>query len=92
MIDKLHSISPTIWAHAASLPGVDALREILTRAQIIEPSLSYKISVPASSNIDESYVTVLQNTGLSSGTNFLEETMPDYVSGLRTVSIRHFFI
>ena len=77
MIDKVHSKSSTIWAHAASLSGVDALREILTRAQIIEPSLSYKISVPASSNIDESYVTVLQNTGPSSGTNFLEETMPD---------------
>ena len=77
MIDKVHSKSSTIWAHAASLSGVDALREILTRAQIIEPSLSYKISVPASSNIDESYVTVLQNTGPSSGTNFLKETMPD---------------
>ena len=77
MIDKVHSISSTIWAHAASLSGVDALREILTRAQIIEPSLSYKISVLASANINESYVTVLQNTGPSSGSNFLEETMPD---------------
>jgi len=47
------------------------------RAQIIEPSLAYKISVPASANIYESNVTILQNTGSSLGSNFLKETMPD---------------
>jgi len=73
----VHSKNSTIWAHAASLPGVDALREVLMRAQIIEPSLSYKISVPASANIHESNVTILQNTGTSLGSDFLKETMPD---------------
>ena len=77
MTDDVHSKSPTIWAHAASPSGVDALREVLMRAQIIEPSLSYKISVPASANIYDSNVTILQNTGSSLGSNFLKETMPD---------------
>ena len=77
MTDNVHSKGSTIWAHAASLSGVDALREVLMRAQIIEPSLSYKISVPASAKIYENYVTILQNKGSSSGSNFLKETMPD---------------
>ena len=77
MTADMHSKSSTIWAHAASLSGVDALREVLMRAQIIEPSLSYKISVPTSANIYERYVTILQNTGSNSGSNFLEKTMPD---------------
>jgi 3-deoxy-D-manno-octulosonic-acid transferase len=77
MTKNMHLKKPTIWAHAASTSGVDALREVLMRAQIIEPSLSYRISVPASANIYESSVTVLQNTGSSSGLNFLKETIPD---------------
>ena len=76
MIANVHSQKPTIWAHAASKAGVDALREVLMRAQIIEPSLLYTITAPTSAGIDESYVTVLQKTGLSSSDSFFKETKP----------------
>jgi len=76
MIENVHSQKATIWAHAASKAGVDALREVLIRAQNIEASLGYKITAPASAGIDESYVTVLQKTGLSSSDSFFKETKP----------------
>ena len=76
MIENVHSQKATIWAHAASKAGVDALREVLIRAQIIEASLVYTITAPASAGIDESYVTVLQKTGLSSSDSFFKETKP----------------
>ena len=68
---------PNVWAHASTPAGVDALREVLIRAEIIEPSLTYRISVPAISEINESDVTVLQDTGSKSAQNFLKDISPN---------------
>ena len=50
---------------------------MLIRAEIIEPSLTYQISVPAISGISESDVTVLQDTGSKSAQNFLKDISPN---------------
>ena len=51
---------PIIWAHASTPAALDAMLEVLLRAQMIEPSLSYVLSAPASKYIFDIEVVRLQ--------------------------------
>ena len=54
MIIRPPAHGPTIWAHAPTPAALDAILEVLLRAQIIEPSLSYVLSAPASEYVFDS--------------------------------------
>jgi len=66
-----------LWAHAATPAAIDAMREVLMRAQLIEPSLSYVLSAPVSEHIFDSEVFVLQEAEPQLGLDFLNTMSPD---------------
>ena len=68
---------PIIWAHASTPAALDAMLEVLLRAQMIEPSLSYVLSAPASEYIFDIEVVRLQEANLQSGQDFLSKMLPD---------------
>ena len=68
---------PIIWAHASTPAALDAMLEVLLRAQMIEPSLSYVLSALASKHIFDSGVARLQEANLQSGQDFLSKMSPD---------------
>ena len=68
---------PMIWAHAATPAALDAILEVLLRAQIIEPSLSYVLSAPESEYVFDSEVVRLQESHPQSGQDFLKKMSPD---------------
>ena len=77
MILRPRRDGPMIWAHAATPAALDAILEVLLRAQVIEPSLSYVLSAPASEYVFDSEVVRLQEPHPQSGQNFLKKTSPD---------------
>jgi 3-deoxy-D-manno-octulosonic-acid transferase len=68
---------PINWAHASTPAALDAMLEVLLRAQMIEPSLSYVLSALASEHIFDSEVARLQEVNLQSGQDFLSKMLPD---------------
>ena len=77
MIIHPRTNGPMIWAHAATPAALDAILEVLLRAQIIEPSLSYVLSAPASEYVFDSEVVRLQEPYPQSGQDFLKKMSPD---------------
>ena len=77
MIIRPPAHGPTIWAHAPTPAALDAILEVLLRAQIIEPSLSYVLSAPASEYVFDSEVVRLQEPHPQSGQDFLKKISPD---------------
>ena len=68
---------PMIWAHAATPAAIDAMREVLMRAHMSEPSISYLVSAPASDQIFDSEVVILDESEPQLGVNFLNKMSPD---------------
>ena len=77
MIASKREDGPLIWAHAATPAALDAMLEVLMRAQMIEPSLSYVLSSPTSEYVFDSAVVRLQETDLQLGHDFLKKMSPD---------------
>ena len=48
MTTETRTDRPLIWAHANTPAAVDAVREVLMRAKLSEPTLSYVLTAPAS--------------------------------------------
>lgn len=68
---------PMIWAHAATPAAIDAMREVLMRAHMSEPSISYLVSAPASDQIFDSEVVILDESEPQLDVNFLNKMSPD---------------
>ena len=77
MIAPTREDGPMIWAHAATPAALDAMIEVLMRAQMIEPSLSYVLSAPTSEYVFDSAVVRLQEADLQLGQDFLKKMSPD---------------
>ena len=77
MIAPTRKDGPMIWAHAATPAALDAMLEVLMRAQMIEPSLSYVLSAPTSEYVFDSAVVRLQEADLQLGQDFLKKMSPD---------------
>ena len=77
MIAPPREDGPLIWAHAATPAALDAMLEVLMRAQMIEPSLSYVLSAPTSEYVFDSAVVRLQEADLQLGQDFLKKMSPD---------------
>ena len=77
MIASPREDGPLIWAHAATPAALDAMLEVLMRAQMIEPSLSYVLSAPTSEYVFDSAVVRLQEADLQLGQDFLKKMSPD---------------
>ena len=77
MIAPTREDGPMIWAHAATPAALDAMLEVLMRAQMIEPSLSYVLSAPTSEYVFDSAVVRLQEADLQLGQDFLKKMSPD---------------
>lgn len=77
MIAPTREDGPLIWAHAATPAALDAMLEVLMRAQMIEPSLSYVLSAPTSEYVFDSAVVRLQEADLQLGQDFLKKMSPD---------------
>ena len=77
MIASTREDGPMIWAHAATPAALDAMLEVLMRAQMIEPSLSYVLSAPTSEYVFDSAVVRLQEADLQLGQDFLKKMSPD---------------
>lgn len=77
MIASTREDGPMIWAHAATPAALDAMIEVLMRAQMIEPSLSYVLSAPTSEYVFDSAVVRLQEADLQLGQDFLKKMSPD---------------
>ena len=77
MIASTREDGPLIWAHAATPAALDAMLEVLMRAQMIEPSLSYVLSAPTSEYVFDSAVVRLQEADLQLGQDFLKKMSPD---------------
>ena len=80
MVIHPRTYGPMIWAHAATPAALDAILEVLLRAQIIEPSLSYVLSAPASEYVFDSEVVRLQESHPQSGQDFLKKNVTRFVS------------
>ena len=68
---------PIIWAHASTPVALDAMLEVILRAQMIEPSLSYVLSAPASEHVFDGEVVRFQEANLQLGQDFLSKMSPD---------------
>ena len=77
MIAPTRKDGPMIWAHAATPAALDAMLDLLMRAQMIEPSLSYVLSAPTSEYVFDSAVVRLQEADLQLGQDFLKKMSPD---------------
>ena len=77
MIASTREDGPMIWAHAATPAALDAMIEVLMRAQMIEPSLSYVLSAATSEYVFDSAVVRLQEADLQLGQDFLKKMSPD---------------
>ena len=77
MTTLTRAAGPLIWAHSATPAAIDAIREVLLRAQMIEPFLSYVLSTPVSETVFDDEVVVLDGSEPNSGADFLTKMSPD---------------
>ena len=77
MTTEARTDRPLIWAHANTPAAVDAIREVLMRAQLSEPTLSYVLTAPASEVAFAPDVVVLDEADAQAGLAWLSETSPD---------------
>ena len=77
MTTEARTDRPLIWAHANTPAAADAIREVLMRAQLSEPTLSYVLTAPASEVAFAPDVVVLDEADAQVGLAWLSETSPD---------------
>lgn len=77
MTAKARTDRPLVWAHATTPAAVDAIREVLMRAQLSDPTLSYVLSAPDSEDAFAPDVVVLDEADAQAGLAWLSETSPD---------------
>ena len=77
MTIKARTDRPLVWAHASTPAAVDAIREVLMRAQLSDPTLSYVLSAPDSEDAFAPDVVVLDEADAQAGLAWLSETSPD---------------
>ena len=66
-----------IWAHANTPAAIDAIREVLMRAQLSDPTLSYVLTTSDSAVTFAPDMVVLDEADAEAGLAWLSETSPD---------------
>ena len=77
MTTEARTDRPLIWAHGNTPEAIEAIREVLMRAQLSEPALSYVLTAPASAVAVAPDVVALDEADAQAGLAWLSETSPD---------------
>jgi 3-deoxy-D-manno-octulosonic-acid transferase len=77
MTTETRTDRPLIWAHANTPAAVDAVREVLMRAKLSEPTLSYVLTAPDSEVTYAPDVVVLDEADSQAGLAWLSQSSPD---------------
>jgi len=77
MTPEARTDRPLIWAHANTPAAIDAIREVLMRAQLSDPTLSYVLTTSDSALTFAPDVVVLDEADAEAGLAWLSETSPD---------------
>ena len=77
MTPEARTDRPLIWAHANTPAAIDAIREVLMRAQLSDPTLSYVLTTSDSAVTFAPDVVVLDEADAEAGLAWLSETSPD---------------
>ncbi|MDA8750023.1 hypothetical protein N9M77_00500 [Planktomarina temperata] len=77
MTTETRTDHPLIWAHANTPAAVDAVREVLMRAKLSEPTLSYVLTAPDSEVTYAPDVVVLDEADSQAGLAWLSQSSPD---------------
>jgi 3-deoxy-D-manno-octulosonic-acid transferase len=77
MTPEARTDRPLIWAHANTPAAIDAIRDVLMRAQLSDPTLSYVLTTSDSAVTFAPDVVVLDEADAEAGLAWLSETSPD---------------
>ena len=77
MTPEARTDRPLIWAHANTPAAIDAIRDVLMRAQLSDPTLSYVLTTSDSALTFAPDVVVLDEADAEAGLAWLSETSPD---------------
>lgn len=77
MTPEARTDRPLIWAHANTPAAIDAIREVLMRAQLSDPTLSYVLTTSDSAVTFAPDIVVLDEADAEAGLAWLSETSPD---------------
>ena len=77
MTPEARTDRPLIWAHANTPAAIDAIRDVLMRAQLSDPTLSYVLTTSGSAVTFAPDIVVLDETDAEAGLAWLSETSPD---------------
>ena len=77
MTPEARTDRPLIWAHANTPAAIDAIREVLMRAQLSDPTLSYVLTTSGSAVTFAPDIVVLDEADAEAGLAWLSETSPD---------------
>ena len=77
MTPEARTDRPLIWAHANTPAAIDAIRDVLMRAQLSDPTLSYVLTTSGSAVIFAPDIVVLDEADAEAGLAWLSETSPD---------------
>ena len=77
MTPEARTDRPLIWAHANTPAAIDAIRDVLMRAQLSDPTLSYVLTTSDSAVTFAPDIVVLDEADAEAGLAWLSETSPD---------------
>ena len=77
MTPEARTDRPLIWAHANTPAAIDAIRDVLMRAQLSDPTLSYVLTTSGSAVTFAPDIVVLDEADAEAGLAWLSETSPD---------------
>jgi 3-deoxy-D-manno-octulosonic-acid transferase len=77
MTPEARTDRPLIWAHANTPAAIDAIRDVLMRAQLSDPTLSYVLTTSDSAVTFAPDIVVLDEADVEAGLAWLSETSPD---------------
>ena len=77
MTPEARTDRPLIWAHANTPAAIDAIRDVLMRAQLSDPTLSYVLTTSGSAVTFAPDIVVLDDAYAEAGFAWLSETSPD---------------
>ena len=77
MTPEARTDRPLIWAHANTPAAIDAIRDVLMRAQLSDSTLSYVLTTSDSAVTFAPDIVVLDEADAEAGLAWLSETSPD---------------